>query len=723
MADSMPLDSTIPDTEIDRLNFHVHANVHAPLVAQILMERLEGAAWDAFYQHFTEHGEDVLARCRWAETWLPRSRQHRKKANTLWFILGALIADVGQTIKPIDDWMRRVVAAIDWLQVDIDDLVADCPHLVPPTPETVNQHRPGLLLKPDKPFLAFLHGTPTRAAAWRHLFNPTLHAEHAERAAAQTSIAILRYWDLSWEFGATPELIMLAPLAAMAPGHGPADAVRRAVVEVTAVVDMDDNIPRQVRDIAMHAGIWHGSPCKADTPAPSSPRAAQPDRLCAWRPEQQRVPSWSRWVTTPRWWEDNAVVHEMASCAPVDLFVTLAREVPRWSAEILRDLCAHSVDLVFRLLSSSSSLEGGHPAWRDLSSLRCRGYGPVSGIGTYIIPHGTPALVDVVKPFLRAVIRRTDSDTMLEVVCFQRTWLLICLDWIRTSPLSADGVQPDADSLLKNLDGPDATEATSCTRIVAGARRVWHEIAVAARLDQQVDSGIHDAHLAMELVIRTKGLSAGFKAIFLLLRALRQPSVGPSLATSISVEGGSYMLGRDETRGLPWSWVADDGVGIIQAMRSRDRTGSHDVLQEIGEMLLERLKPAPPRKPDQPRPMLVKTSGDWHSDMLEPSAIWRRGYVRAVGELAVPQPHRICRVLEHVRRMDPDRDVQVAANDAIQSLSERSRRLGHDAPARLLMHVWWRLRWAHRLALGLDVDHITAFGTRRIEVRTKRLAP
>jgi hypothetical protein len=722
MADSMPLDPAISDTEIERHDFQTQANVHAPRVAQILMQRLEGAAWDAFYQHFLGHEDDILARCRWAETWLSRSRQHHHQANTLWFIVGALIADVGHTSYSVEDWMRLVVTAIDWHQIDVDHLVADCPHLVPPTPEAVERHRPGLTLRPDIPFLSFPHQVPNRALVWRHLFSQTIHAEHATRVATQTTVDTVRYWELSTTFWSEPELIILAPLAAVAPGCAPADAVRRVIAQRVVTNGMAGATGRRVLSIAKIVGLWDGPLGEDDASLPSVQRTVSAKIEYAWHPDQQRVPDWPRWVAVPAWTNDHQVFQEVAACAPNDLFAALAREIPGWPVETVRDVCSYSTDALLRLPSWSSS-EGGHPAWMQLTRRQHNDCLAVTGIGTYSYAPGTPDLLNVVKPFLRAMLRRTDMDTMPEMARFLRTWLLLGLDWIRKSPVTAPGIQAEAESLFADLDGPDATEANSCNRIVAGARRVWHDLAVAARLDHQVDAGYDERHLALELYVRTKGFCAGFKAIMLLLRALRQPAVGPSLATSSSVEGGSYKRGVDETRDLSWSWVADDGVSIIQALRIRDSAGSDAVMQEIGEILVERLKPAPARKSDQPRPVLVQTSGDWHPDMLEPSAVWRRGYVRAVGELAVPHPHRICRVLEHVRRMDPDRDVQVAANDAIQSLSERSRRLGRDAPARLLMHVWWRLRWAHRLALGLDVDHLTAFGTRRIEVRTKRLAP
>jgi hypothetical protein len=387
--------------------------------------------------------------------------------------------------------------------------------------------------------------------------------------------------------------------------------------------------------------------------------------------------------------------------------------------DVIRDISTHVVDVLL-WMSSWPGLFPIHPSWGKLFQRHSHGSIAVSGIGTGKFLSGNPDLQNIMTPFTRAMFRRTDVDTMPEMVSFRRDWMLLCLDWVHSAPIPASGIQEEADSVMKHIDGSDGTETSSCARILTAARHTWHDIAVAARQDQTVDTGIHDARLAMELIIRTKGFCAGFKAIMLVLRALRQPSVGPSLATSSSVDGGNYMQGTEETRNLPWSWIADDGVSIIQALRIRDRVGSSEMLQEIGEMLVDRLKPAPRRKPDQQRSSLVLTSGAWHSEMLEPSAIWRRGYVRAIGELAVPQPHRICRVLEHVRQMDPDSDVKSAANEAITRLTERSRRLGHDAPARLLMHVWWRLRWTHRLALGLHVEHLAAFGTRRIEVRTKR---
>lgn len=717
----MPLGLGVPDAEIDRQNFHNQLSPLAPRVTELLLKALPDDALAALYDHHVNHDQDIIGRCSWAEQWLPRSRQHGTAANELMFIVGALLADTGSTPTSRKPWHGLLAGSVDWSAVDIETLLTDCPHLVPPTAAGIASGRPGMSHLPEGPWR---DGLAPRSRMWSWFFHPSIEAERAcDNATGSSSLSACRHM-LSWEFFSSPESILLAPLMAMPAEHPQANAVRQAIRIASYTrggADLPDNA--KVCASCERAGIWQ--PTQAEPERPREPQR-QPGLSLAFPVVQssERVsPDWPRWLATTDWWSDPDILQSAANTDPHELFASLASAVPHLPPHAMASLATHFNDVVRRLQHWEDIRGMAHPAWRNAFTSPTVEPMPVIGMGTFWRLHGSTACLDIVRPFLAALVRRTDEDTIPALVEFQRTWLLMAIDWTCGTAIPADGRHPKTEGLLARLPEPGSPPAVSGWRIVAAARRAWHDLEVSARQDQPAPASPHDARIAMELIIRTKGFTAGFKAVLLLLRALRQPAVGPSLATYASAPMGTYVLAQQETRDLSWSWVAEDGVGIIQALRSRDRTGAIDLLQEIGELLVERLKPVPAKASDRPRAVSEPTVGGWHPVMLEPSAIWRRGYVRAIGELAMREPQRICRVLEHVRQTDPDQDVRATAVEALAQLSERSRRLGHDAPARLLMHAWWRLRWAHRLALGLPVDQTAAFGTRMIEVRTPRHIP
>lgn len=185
------------------------------------------------------------------------------------------------------------------------------------------------------------------------------------------------------------------------------------------------------------------------------------------------------------------------------------------------------------------------------------------------------------------------------------------------------------------------------------------------------------------------------KPLVLALRAMSQPCVPPDLR---------YWSEPDLDRVPVWSWIPNVAAGVVHryAKEEERRDARLENLRlDFAAFCLERLKTG---EGDQP---------------VEPNAVWREGYIRAVRDLRVNPRGRGHQVLHHARKNDPNPDVRAVADEAYSEMRHEERLPEKRSPRRAILGALWWLRRAHFIALRGEsaLDQPGALRTRNREGR------
>lgn len=116
-----------------------------------------------------------------------------------------------------------------------------------------------------------------------------------------------------------------------------------------------------------------------------------------------------------------------------------------------------------------------------------------------------------------------------------------------------------------------------------------------------------------------------------------------------------------------------------------------------------------------------KDSGYTNEDFKEPRPVWRRCYVEALAALRVNPGGRAHRTLFWLLNNDPDERVRELAKKAhkrVRHLDRKKPNLDKGAsPRKPLFEAFWRMRKAHLITLGVEIDGEGAMRTRQSELR------
>ncbi len=111
-------------------------------------------------------------------------------------------------------------------------------------------------------------------------------------------------------------------------------------------------------------------------------------------------------------------------------------------------------------------------------------------------------------------------------------------------------------------------------------------------------------------------------------------------------------------------------------------------------------------------------------DFVEPRPVWRRCYVKALSALRVNPGGRAHRTLFWLLKNDPDERVKELAKKAhkrVRHLDRGKPNLDEGAsPRKPLFEMFWWMRQAHLITLGVEIDHAGAMRTRQSELRRTR---
>ena len=114
----------------------------------------------------------------------------------------------------------------------------------------------------------------------------------------------------------------------------------------------------------------------------------------------------------------------------------------------------------------------------------------------------------------------------------------------------------------------------------------------------------------------------------------------------------------------------------------------------------------------------IEHQGEFYNnaDCMEPNALWRQAFCRALNEIGVDLGGKVHRTLDFVRKSDPDEEVRKVATEAYKAVRRQHHKNEVDPVKGLLIAFWW-LRLAQRRVLGQAVIPANATKTRRNELR------
>lgn len=217
------------------------------------------------------------------------------------------------------------------------------------------------------------------------------------------------------------------------------------------------------------------------------------------------------------------------------------------------------------------------------------------------------------------------------------------------------------------------------------------------------------AEMALQTIL---SFGKTWDALALLLQAfrvLKKPAVTSDLRywnEPNNPENVEYPLVR-----IPM-WIA---TSLYQQRLKTERAQDPQLLdlrEAFATFCLKRLKTK-----DEAKAKLEPAALFKNEDFIEPSAVWRQCYAKAIRELRVNPRGKSHHPLYWSSQHDPDEQVRACSKAAYISVRHETALADTMSPRRPLMAAFWWLRQAHRIELGLTVDPDGAQRTRTKELR------
>jgi hypothetical protein len=213
-----------------------------------------------------------------------------------------------------------------------------------------------------------------------------------------------------------------------------------------------------------------------------------------------------------------------------------------------------------------------------------------------------------------------------------------------------------------------------------------------------------DASLCLMLF---DSLWSSLKPLLLAFRQLPEPAVGPDLRYWPEAHNDPCPPPHP-WRELPSMIAARLHYGLRMAQPGDPEL--RGVRSEFGRFLLDRLRTRRDARPAKGAPVR-------NEDMVDPSPLWRLGYVRALRALLINPDGKGHRTLNWSKKLDPDDRVREEAASAYKELRHGPSVPESMSPRRPLFAALLWLRRAHLEALGCRIDEAGAQRTFRKEVR------
>ena len=197
-------------------------------------------------------------------------------------------------------------------------------------------------------------------------------------------------------------------------------------------------------------------------------------------------------------------------------------------------------------------------------------------------------------------------------------------------------------------------------------------------------------------------------------------AVKPLLAIFRNLTEQAYSIDMEhyEYDRYTWAFVP---LRLTPLLGSLETEEAAEVCEEWFKHLAGELKSADDfvikKREENPETVPEEFMAGYDIKVIEPHPLWREAYCEAAGDLRVNPGFNNCKIFNHLKKNDIDKDVREAAEKTLERIEKIKGKFDSGSRKRALLNAWWWYRVAHLKSLGIDFDWVAAQNLKIKEVK------
>ena len=197
-------------------------------------------------------------------------------------------------------------------------------------------------------------------------------------------------------------------------------------------------------------------------------------------------------------------------------------------------------------------------------------------------------------------------------------------------------------------------------------------------------------------------------------------AVKPMLAIFRNLREQAYSIDIKyyEYKRYIWAFVP---LRLTPLLGSLEDEEAAEVCEEWFKHLAGELKSADDfvvkKREENPETVPEEFRDGYDIKVIEPHPLWREAYCEAAGDLRVNLGFNNCKIFNHLKNNDIDKDVREAAEKTLERIEKITGKFDSGSRKRALLNAWWWYRVAHLKSLGIDFDWVAAQNLKIKEVK------
>ena len=197
-------------------------------------------------------------------------------------------------------------------------------------------------------------------------------------------------------------------------------------------------------------------------------------------------------------------------------------------------------------------------------------------------------------------------------------------------------------------------------------------------------------------------------------------AVKPVLAIFRNLKEQAYAIDMKPYEDFRYLW-AFVPLRLTPLLGSLEGEEAAKVCEEWFKYLAGELKSADDfainKRKENPENVPEEFKEGYDINVIEPHPLWREAYCEAAGDLRVNLGFNNCKVFNHLKKNDIDKDVREAAEKTLERIGKIKGKFDSGSRKRALLNAWWWYRVAHLKSLGIDFDWVAAQNLKIKEVK------
>ena len=197
-------------------------------------------------------------------------------------------------------------------------------------------------------------------------------------------------------------------------------------------------------------------------------------------------------------------------------------------------------------------------------------------------------------------------------------------------------------------------------------------------------------------------------------------AVKPMLAIFRNLREQAYSIGMEhyDYKRYIWAFVP---LFLTPLLGSLESDEAAEVCEEWFRHLADQLKSADDfvvkKREENPETVPEEFRDGYDISVIEPHPLWREAFCEAAGDLRVNPGFNNCKIFNHLKKNDIDKDVREAAEKTLERIGKINGKFDSGSRKRALLNAWWWYRVAHLKSLGIDFDWVSAQNLKSKEVK------